>query len=81
MSAGRELGVQRFPSEPWFSHSEFCFGLRVPGGSRVVCWISSESDKIWMGWRKSEGFSLSLGKGPGSDSVAVFSPNAKVLVV
>lgn len=44
----------------------FFFCLAVAGSSEEVSWISSKSDKIWMGWSKSEGFSL-FGNGSGSD--------------
>lgn len=80
VASADRLGVQRFSSKLLFSHSEFWFGLPVPGGSGAVCWISSNSNKIWMCWRKSEGFSP-LGKRPASDSGVILIPNAKVLVV
>lgn len=51
-----------FPTVIFF----FFFCLAVAGSSEEVSWISSESDKIWMGWSKSEGFSL-FGKRSGSD--------------
>lgn len=66
------LGVQSFSSSCFPTAS---FGLVSPflvAPQSLFCWISSNSDKIWVGWRKSEGFSLSLSLGKGLVQVQVF---------